>query len=159
MNTTFQRMALIKRISDIVKDAEAATKEALTDEMEPGDRKRVAIDGVQVATISRAEHKTTLAPVITSEAALIGWMKANGHEDAVVVRETIPDWWITGELAEITATGELPNGVDITEKTTGGYVSVRMTADQKAALDHILASGGLASLLADLPQITEGAEP
>lgn len=159
MNNTFQRMALIKRVLDVVKDAEAATKEALISDMEPGDRKKVAIDGAQVATISRAEIKETVTWAIENPGALIAWAKANGYEEAVVVREELADWFTTpAHLEALYRKCGIPDGVEPLVKETGGYVTVRMSADQKAALDQIIATGGVAALLAEFPQITEGAE-
>lgn len=149
----YHRAALVKRLVDIVKIAETEVKTLLLDEMATGDRKYVEIDGERVATISRSAAKYQEFPVIRSERELIAWMKSNGHEESVQVRETIPDWWIKNNLTEIIKAGEVPDGVIIDAKESGGYITVRQTQDQAEAIDGILAAGRLTAILDSIQQI------
>ena len=72
---TFQRLAVASYLKKAAADVESGLKTELLDVMEPGDRKRAAIEGQQIATISRAEIKEAETVTVTDEAALIAWAK------------------------------------------------------------------------------------
>ena len=150
----FQRLAVASYLKKAAADVESGLKTELLDVMEPGDRKRAAIDGVQIATISRAEIKEAETVTVTDEAALIAWAKEN-RPDAVEVRESLAPWFTApGSLAAIVhTTGELPDGVEYSTRTTGGYITVRQTDTQKTNLRTLAADGALSALVTELAQI------
>ena len=147
---TFQRLAVASYLKKAAADVESGLKAELLDVMEPGDRKRAAIEGQQIATISRAEIKETETVAVTDEAALIAWARKNAP-DAVVTetREILAPWFTaTANLeAAIAATGELPDGVEYSTRTTGGYITVRQTDAQKRALSDLAHRTPLAALI------------
>ena len=152
----FQRLAVASYLRKAAADVESGLKAELLDVMEPGDRKRATIEGQQIATISRAEIKEAETVTVTDEAALIAWARKNAP-DAVVTetREFLAPWFTaTANLeATIAATGELPDGVEYSTRTTGGYITVRQTDTQKTNLRTLAADGALSALVTELAQI------
>lgn len=158
VNALASRLAVIKHIRDITATTERDTKTSIAELMEPGDRKRAALEGEQIATVSRAEYKTAEALTVTDPALLLEWVKHNGHDDAIV--ESLAPWFTAPANLEalVAKTGEVPDGVEVMQKETGGGVSVRQTPAQKEALARLAATGGLARMIADLPQLAGGAQ-
>lgn len=146
------RLALILSAAKFVKDEAAAVektaKAKLAEIMAPGDRK-IAInsDSLPVGSVSRTVHSTKETLNVVSEPKLIAWLKEHQDGEGVRTVETVEEWKLADLLAEARKTGELPDGVEIVEKTTGGYLQVRQTDDQKQALveDRI----GIMNLLDD----------
>lgn len=68
--------------------------------------------------------------------------------------ETVEEWKLTDLLIEAQKTGELPDGVEITERTSGGYLQVRQTEGQKESLvaDRI----GIMTMLDEYKKEIEG---
>lgn len=147
------RMAAVKYLKDVIATEEVRVKAALEAELEPGDRKMATLEGAEIGTITRAKLGTKERVVVTSEPALLAWCKANGQEDAIVTR--LADWFTAeANLAALIAkTGELPDGVDIETRESGGYISVRQSDTQKDNLTALAATGAIAGLVADLAQI------
>lgn len=149
------RMVVVKAVKDRVAAEEARLKAALSEVMDPGDRKMAVVDGAEIGTVSRA--KAGVRAVLRDEAALVEWCRANGHQGAIV--EAVADWFKAPRnlLALIEKSGgEVPDGVDLAD--SGGFVSVRQSAAQEDALARLLAEGGVASLVAEVAGELEAGE-
>lgn len=153
------RLALILSAAKFVKDEAAAVEKAakakLTEIMAPGDRK-VAMnsESLPVGSVSRTVYSTKEQINVVSEPKLIEWLKEHQDGEGVRTVETVEEWKLTDLLIEAQKTGELPDGVEIIEKTSGGYLQVRQTEGQKESLvaDRI----GIMTMLDDYKKEIEG---
>ena len=156
------RLALVKYIADTVKAEDARLREALAAEMHPGDRRHAALSPAadSIATISRAEVRQTTTLAVTDPAALLEWAEANGHADAVITTRALAEWFTAAANLEalVSTTGEIPDGVEVVEKRTGGYLRIGQTEKQRDTLRGQIASGLLDGLVVELAQI-EGEQP
>ena len=160
-----QTLALAKWIQESAKNiagpAEADAKAWLRDnELAPGDRSYALIDGDEVATVSRSKITTRPNITITDETAFGHWLVEQGHENPWQMR--LADWarqqsFIEGVIKH--ADGEVPDGIEFTERTTGGSVSVRQTDTQREALEkHISALHEVMATFDTLTQVEGGEE-
>lgn len=153
------RLALILSAAKFVKDEAAAVEKAakakLTEIMDPGDRK-VAMnsESLPVGSVSRTVYSTKEQINVVSEPKLIEWLKEHQNGEGVRTVETVEEWKLTDLLIEAQKTGELPDGVEITERTSGGYLQVRQTEGQKESLvaDRI----GIMTMLDEYKKEIEG---
>lgn len=134
-----QTLALAKWMKDttnnLVKPAEDGAKAWLADnDMTPGSKQAAFVNGEEVGTVSRAKVGEKLA--IDDEAEFADWLEENGFQPEYEMRLK-PQWTTTEFLKGLWETakkkdGELPAGTVI--KETGGFVSIRMSVDQRDAL-------------------------
>lgn len=141
MEMDVNRLSLVLGAAKYVKDeataVEKVAKQQLEQAMAPGDRKvAMNAEGEPVASVSRTTFSTTTKMVVNDEAALVAWLKANHDGDGVEKVERVHEWKVNDLLREATETGVLPDGVDIVETTRGGYLQVRQSDEQRAALVH-----------------------
>ena len=149
----FQRLAVASYLKKAAADVESGLKAELLDVMEPGDRKMATIEGVEVATITRAKLTEVAGFVVTDDVALADWCEANGHSDGVRTVRTVHDWKVAELLRKAGETGEVPDGVTYETRTRGGYISARQTDTQKTNLRTLAADGALSALVTELAQI------
>ena len=128
------RAALVKAMIDVLRDVDAATKTALMDVLDPGDRKHASVDGRDCGTVSVSKGRESWK--VTDDAAFTRWVKTH-RPDAIV--ESVRKSDQASILAGIKGDGEVPDGV---EPSFGDpYVSVRLTDDQRSELIAAFRSG------------------
>ena len=144
--TLAAKLAALKYLGDLVKAETDATKAALMDSMDEGDRKTatITIDGqpIDIGTISRTRASATSELAITDEDALIEWVREHGGEGIRTI-EALTDWKTAELLAHAKATGELSPGMDMVTRTRPSYVSARLSPQQADALDALRLAGVL----------------
>lgn len=140
------KLAGLKYLADLVKAETDATKTALADAMDEGDRKTATwTDGqswVDIGTVSRSRASETTDVVITDEDALIDWVRTHGG-DGIRTIEALADWKTAELLSSARATGELLPGMDIVTSRRPSYVSVRLSPKQAEGIAALLRSGQL----------------
>lgn len=130
-----RQYAAAKYVADIAKTRELAVKDALLEHIDPGDRKTVLAGDADIATVTRAKYVNKTTAIVTDEAALIEWARTHDHEH--VITEALPGWFVRPENLEALIEhrrGEIPDGVELIERKTGGYLSIRQSTAQKATL-------------------------
>lgn len=139
-----QTLALAKwvlaRAADVAKPLEAEAKEWLAEnDLDPGMRLPALIDGDEVATISRSKIADRQNIIVEDEEAFGEWLVKNGHENPFQVR--LHDWAKQPSFLEavvVKAEGEVPDGVIVSTRRTGGTVSIRQSDAQRENLEkHI----------------------
>lgn len=139
-------IAVSKYLGKILKDAEDDAKTwLLENEMEPNSKLPAVVNGEDVATISREKITKSTAVQVTDPVAFGEWLEANGYE---VKWKRVPADYLTAptfvksvlEQLEQDSPGELPDGINLVEKTTGGRISARQTEKQRARLENNIAS-------------------
>lgn len=139
-------IAVSKYLGKILKDAENDAKTwLLENEMEPNSKLPAVVNGEDVATITRENIKKETVGQVTDPIAFGEWLEANGHE---VKWTRVPADFVTAptnvksvlEKLEKDSPGELPDGITLVEKTTGGRISARQTEKQRSRLENNIAS-------------------
>lgn len=152
-------VAAAKFMTATVKAADTAARAELLEHLRPGER-RIATtpSGADIGAITRTKVTETATPYVTDPAALVAWLKETGRADAVehVPATERPAPWFTAPAnltAQIEAMGgELPPGVDIAVKTSGGHLTVaKQTTEQVAAI--LAERDVLTSVLTDRKEI------
>ena len=122
------------------------TKPSLLEHMGPGGKLHAYVGGLDVGTVSVTDPKPREVLKITDEAAFTAWVKAN-HPDVIV--ETVAPWFsATANLTALIAhTGEMPDGVEITERVGSPTVQVRLSEGQIANLEGLAAGSAIAAYI------------
>ena len=122
------------------------TKPSLLEHMGPGGKLHAYVGGLDVGTVSVTDPKPREVLKITDEAAFTAWVKAN-HPDVIV--ETVAPWFsATANLTALIAhTGEMPDGVEITERVGSPTVQVRLSEGQIANLEGLAAGSAFAAYI------------
>lgn len=122
------------------------TKQSLLEHMGPGGKLHAYVGGLDVGTVSVTDPKPREVLKITDEAAFTAWVKAN-HPDVIV--ETVAPWFsATANLTALIAhTGEMPDGVEITERVGSPTVQVRLSEGQIANLEGLAAGSAIAAYI------------
>ena len=122
------------------------TKPSLLEHMGPGGKLHAYVGGLDVGTVSVTDPKPHEVLKITDEKAFTAWVKAN-HPDVIV--ETVAPWFsATANLTALIAhTGEMPDGVEITERVGSPMVQVRLSEGQIANLEGLAAGSAIAAYI------------
>nr|DAJ17713.1 MAG TPA: hypothetical protein [Siphoviridae sp. ctvS314] len=122
------------------------TKPSLLEHMGPGGKLHAYVGGLDVGTVSVTDPKPREVLKIIDEAAFTAWVKAN-HPDVIV--ETVAPWFsATANLTALIAhTGEMPDGVEITERVGSPTVQVRLSEGQIANLEGLAAGSAIAAYI------------
>ena len=122
------------------------TKPSLLEHMGPGGKLHAYVGGLDVGTVSVTDPKPREVLKITDEAAFTAWVKAN-HPDVIV--ETVAPWFsATANLTALIAhTGEMPDGVELTERVGSPTVQVRLSEGQIANLEGLAAGSAIAAYI------------
>lgn len=135
-------IAVAKYLGKIIKDAEDDAKTwLLENEMEPNSKLPAVVNGADIATVSRAKITEQTDVKVTDPVAFGEWLEDNGYE---VKWKRVPAEYATAptfveqvlRALETTSPGELPDGVTLVEKTSGGYISARQTEKQRENLEQ-----------------------
>ena len=128
------------------KAAMEAAKPSLLEHMGPGGKLHAYIGGLDLGTVSVTDPQPREVLAITDEKAFTAWVKAN-HPDAMV--ETVAPWFAaTANLTALIAhSGEMPDGVELTEKTSAPTVQVRLSEAQIANLEGLAAGSAIAAYI------------
>jgi len=140
-----QTLALAKWLQESAKQiAVPLEKEAKAwlaeNDMDPGSRHYARIDDDQVATVSRSDLREVTNILIEDEDAFGAWLIANGHDNPFQMR--LHDWARQPAFLEAVikkAEGEVPDGVAVSKKVTGGSMNVRQSDTQREALERHIA--------------------
>jgi hypothetical protein len=145
------RAAVVKTIKDQVTAEYVRATEALTEHLDPGDRKGVILeDGTNIATVSYSQARPPAgAWTVTDPDALIAWAREHQpdavREEKVVIAASLAEWFTAAENLQgivQSSGGEVPDGVGWVESEgSPGSVSVRQTDAQKAAAIAALSRG------------------
>ena len=121
-------------------------KPSLLEHMGPGGKLHAYVGGLDVGTVSVTDPQPREVLKITDEKAFTAWVKAN-HPDVIV--ETVAPWFsATANLtALISHTGEMPDGVEITERVGAPTVQVRLSKAQTANLEALAAGSAIAAYI------------
>ena len=140
------RASVAKWLSKESKTAMEAAKESLLVHMGPGGKLHAYIGGLDLGTVSVTDPQPREVLAITDEKAFTAWVKAN-HPDAMV--ETVAPWFAaTANLTALIAhSGEMPDGVELTEKTSAPTVQVRLSEAQIANLEGLAAGSAIAAYI------------
>jgi hypothetical protein len=140
------RAAVAQWLAKESKTAMTDAKKALLDHMGPGDRVHARIGSLDVGTVSVTDPQPREVLKITDEKAFTAWVKAN-HPDVIV--ETVAPWFsATANLTALIAhTGEMPDGVEITERVGSPTVQVRLSEGQIANLEGLAAGSAIAAYI------------
>lgn len=140
------RASVAKWLSNGSKTAMDAAKESLLVHMGPGDKLHARIGGLDLGTVSVTDPQPREVLAITDEKAFTAWVKAN-HPDAMV--ETVAPWFAaTANLTALIArSGEMPDGVAITERVGSPTVQVRLSEAQIANLEGLAAGSAIAAYI------------
>ena len=122
------------------------TKPSLLEHMGPGGKLHAYVGGLDVGTVSVTAPQPREVLAITDEKAFTAWVKAN-HPDAMV--ETVAPWFSAAANlnALIASTGEMPDGVAITERVGSPTVQVRLSEAQIANLEGLAAGSAIAAYI------------
>lgn len=140
------RAAVAQWLTKESKAAMTDAKKSLLEHMGPGDRVHARIGGLDVGTVSVTDPKPREVLEITDEKAFTAWVKAN-HPDVIV--ETVAPWFAaTANLTALIAhTGEMPDGVEITDRVGSPTVQVRLSEGQVANLAGLAAGSAIAAYI------------
>ncbi len=122
------------------------TKPSLLEHMGPGGKLHAYVGSLDVGTVSVTDPKPREVLKVTDEKAFTAWVKAN-HPDAMV--ETVAPWFSAAANlnALIASTGEMPDGVAITELVGSPTVQVRLSKAQTANLEALAAGSAIAAYI------------
>ncbi|RTE47921.1 hypothetical protein [Actinobaculum sp. 352] len=162
-DAALQTLAVGKLIKDAVKkvidpEMDGAKTWLAEHGLEPGDRKTMRVAGVDAGTVSRTNPEPKPSIRVTDERAYAKWLEDHGHE--VTWKVHLADHLTAPrQLEALVATGEVPDGVEVTETVRDSYLVVRQTAKQARALADRLgeASDLIAGMLTGYLEI-EGSE-
>ena len=140
------RASVAKWLSKASETAMEAAKESLLVHMGPGGKLHARIGGLDLGTVSVTDPQPREVLKITDEKAFTAWVKAN-HPDVIV--ETVAPWFsATANLTALIAhTGEMPDGVEITERVGSPTVQVRLSEGQTANLVGLAAGSAIAAYI------------
>ena len=153
-----QTLALAKwlqeRAKDLAKPLEDEAKHWLSEnDMDPGTRLLAYVDEEEVATVSRSKVTDRQNIIVEDEEAFGEWLIENGHENPFQVR--LADWARQPSFLEaviVKAEGEVPDGVIVSVRRTGGTVAVRQSEGQRENLEAAISA--LTTLTTTFEQIT-----
>ena len=156
------RLAVMKAIADRAGKETNRLKELVKAEVggRMGATAAILPDGSEGATVSitkPTKHKGGEL-VVTDRAAFTQWCIEN-RPDAI--QQTVRGTSETAILAAARKTGELPDGVGVTEayESGGGSVTVRQTDEQLTSLIQAWVGGDLSTLRVELLDGGDDAEP
>ena len=142
-------LAVAKYLTSLIRKAESQAKAYLIEkELQPKDRRTVALDdGTDIGTVSMTQGRAG-SPVVTDPVALAAWCDTHGGKVSVA----FPEWFtakanLEGLLKRFE--GEVPDGIDFTAPGSP-YVMVRQSTDQAVALRDSLSTVSAQQLLSDV---------
>ena len=140
------RAAVAQWLAKESKTAMTDAKASILGHMGPGDRVHARIGSLDVGTVSVTDPQPREVLKITDERAFTAWVKAN-HPDAIT--KTVAPWFsATANLTALIAhTGEMPDGVEITERVGSPMVQVRLSEGQIANLEGLAAGSAIAAYI------------
>lgn len=152
-------LAVIKVLSERLRDAKALLEAQARDSMEPSDRNAVKLDGELVGTVTLVNGRTTAR--VTNEPALLAWVRATYPTEVYTVEAVRPSFVAklldaarsAGSPAEVIS-GEVVPGIDVTQGDP--YPMVRLTADADAVVSVAWQAGRLPLPATFLPALNSG---
>lgn len=140
------RAAVAQWLGKESKTAMTDAKASILGHMGPGDKLHARIGDLDVGTVSVTDPKPREVLEIADEKAFTAWVKAN-HPDAMV--EAVAPWFsATANLTALIAhSGEMPDGVAITERVGSPTVQVRLSKAQTANLEALAAGSAIAAYI------------
>lgn len=154
-------LAVIKVLSERLRDAKALLEAQARDLMEPSDRNAVKVDGELVGTVTLVNGRSTAR--VTNEPALLAWVRTNHPTEVYTVEAVRPSFLAklldaarTDGAAVDPASGEVIPGIDVTQGNP--YPMVRLTADADAVVSVAWQAGRLPLPASFLPSLPPGEE-
>lgn len=142
------RAAVLKVLAERVLAAKKDAGDEAKDSMRVGDRLNPELDGVRIASVTKAKGRSTTTVRVTDEAALTAWV-AQHYPDKIVrsvdrsLRETI--LYSSKSAGEPCGPGgelDVP-GLEVEHREGEPTLSVRLTDEAEAAVEAMWAVGGL----------------
>lgn len=142
MTDALVQAAAVSQLAEAVKAADVEAKRRVLEEYGAGDRVEARVNKESIGTVSVAKGRESFK--VTDDAAFLAWVEEH-HPTEVETVKKVRDGFRKNLGQVVKDTGEIPDGV---EPVIGDpYVSVRKSADQKAAFAGLYREGYFQSVL------------